>query len=498
MKRLYLFATVMMLCLLVLPELSHAQSDNPLIRGRVWLDTNQDGLQTGNEPGYADVLVELYKASDNSYVTSTNTIGGVPGQRGRYEFTNLELGTYYVKFIPPDGYRLTVQGAGNGNNDSDPDPGTLRTGDIVIDKANASVEHIDAGLIPKDNDGGDGDNEEYQGSIGNFVWCDENGNGIFNIYETGIPGMAVELYKYEDSDWWLIKETVTDRYGMYTFYHLAPGVYKVHFIALGNDKFTIKDAGENDAKDSDANPDGWTDPFTLEPNENNRDIDAGLLCNPMRSCIGNFVWRDCNHNGIQDPGEPGIPDVTVQLFKWGSTDVFRTTKTNSLGIYTFCDLEPGDYYVKFILPNCYVFTKMDQGGSDVLDSDADPVTGKTGKITLTSSNNYNIDAGMYPINGLSKGMASGAETPTEFALGQNYPNPFNPSTTIEFAVPTAGQYTLKVFNTLGQEVATLLDQDLPVGYHMVVFDASKLPSGMYIYRLSGSNVMMVKKMMLSK
>ena len=94
---------------------------------------------------------------------------------------------------------------------------------------------------------------------------------------------------------------------------------------------------------------------------------------------------------------------------------------------------------------------------------------------------------------------NGTETiPTEFNLDQNYPNPFNPATTIQFAVPVSGRYSLKVYNVLGQEVANLIDGEISAGIHNVNFNASSLASGMYIYRFSGSNVNISKKMILMK
>ncbi|MGE5681177.1 MAG: SdrD B-like domain-containing protein [Bacillota bacterium] len=493
MKRVYLCAMVMMLCLLALSGFTRAQGPNPQINGRVWLDLNKNGLQTGNEPGVAGVEVQLINVSTGLVIRTTTTIDGSPGQTGRYSFQNIPYpDTFIVKFIPPPELTFTEQNAGNGNNDSDPNPLDGETGYIIILGANASEEHVDAGLIP----GEDGGNEENNGSIGDLVWCDENGNGIQDIFEKGLPWVTVRLYEY--GNYHPIKETTTDRYGNYSFDNLYPGIYRVRFIAGGYGAFTQMDAGDDEALDSDADEFGWTDDFYLAPGENNMDIDAGLLCKALKACIGDFVWKDCNMNGQQDPGEPGMPCITVQLYQWGSTDVFRSTVTNSNGKYSFCGLEPGDYYVKFILPDCYRFTVKDKAGvNDTLDSDADPNTGKTDKITLTGTNNFSIDAGMYPTN-LSKGIVRGPEIPAEFALQQNYPNPFNPTTTIEFAVPADGQYTLKVFNALGQEVATLLNEQIPVGYHMVVFDASRLPSGVYIYRLSGNNIVMVKKMLLAK
>jgi len=91
-----------------------------------------------------------------------------------------------------------------------------------------------------------------------------------------------------------------------------------------------------------------------------------------------------------------------------------------------------------------------------------------------------------------------SELPTEFTLSQNYPNPFNPSTQIEFSIPAVGNYQLKVFNIIGEEVASLVNNELAPGMYSVSFDASKLASGIYIYRLAGQSVNITKKMILMK
>jgi hypothetical protein len=89
--------------------------------------------------------------------------------------------------------------------------------------------------------------------------------------------------------------------------------------------------------------------------------------------------------------------------------------------------------------------------------------------------------------------------PNVFALGQNYPNPFNPTTNIQFTVPSDGRATLKIFNTLGQEVTTLFDGVATAGeYHQATFDASHLASGMYFSQLVFGGKMQVKKMLLLK
>lgn len=88
--------------------------------------------------------------------------------------------------------------------------------------------------------------------------------------------------------------------------------------------------------------------------------------------------------------------------------------------------------------------------------------------------------------------------PTEYQLTQNYPNPFNPSTTIRYSVPRAGLVSLKIYNTLGQVVATLVNAQQEVGTYSVSFDASKLSSGIYLYNLTSGSFSQTKKMLLVK
>ncbi len=88
--------------------------------------------------------------------------------------------------------------------------------------------------------------------------------------------------------------------------------------------------------------------------------------------------------------------------------------------------------------------------------------------------------------------------PQEYTLSQNYPNPFNPSTSINFSIPKSGLTTLKIYNVLGQEVATLMNKELTAGSYSVDFDARDLSSGMYIYTITNGDFEISKKMMLLK
>jgi hypothetical protein len=88
--------------------------------------------------------------------------------------------------------------------------------------------------------------------------------------------------------------------------------------------------------------------------------------------------------------------------------------------------------------------------------------------------------------------------PSGFALDQNYPNPFNPSTAIRFALPSPGRAVLKVYDILGKEVRTLADGEMAAGMHSVVFDATGLGSGMYLYRLQSGDYLETRRMLLLK
>jgi hypothetical protein len=90
------------------------------------------------------------------------------------------------------------------------------------------------------------------------------------------------------------------------------------------------------------------------------------------------------------------------------------------------------------------------------------------------------------------------ELPDHFSLSQNYPNPFNPSTTVAFEVPTAQHVRLSIYDVLGREVTTLVNNQLPRGVYSVVWNGAGLQSGMYVYRLTAGSFSAAKAMLLTK
>ncbi len=115
---------------------------------------------------------------------------------------------------------------------------------------------------------------------------------------------------------------------------------------------------------------------------------------PEPAELGDYVWIDENRDGIQDESEPGFPDVEVELYN--CQDEFITSMlTDEYGNYLFTGLMPGDYYVKFIKPEGYEFSPMDQGGDDALDSDADADGYDVCTNLESGESDLTHDAGLY-------------------------------------------------------------------------------------------------------
>ncbi|MBC8041890.1 MAG: T9SS type A sorting domain-containing protein [Rhizobacter sp.] len=123
---------------------------------------------------------------------------------------------------------------------------------------------------------------------------------------------------------------------------------------------------------------------------------------------------------------------------------------------------------------------------------AAPVVARDNLTTLSAEVSIGLPGGTSAADALPDAK------PSSFALQQNYPNPFNPSTTIRYQLPISGEVSLKVFDVLGREVATLVDTKQAAGNYIVRFSASKLSSGVYFYRLQTGGAVLTKKMLLLK
>lgn len=109
-----------------------------------------------------------------------------------------------------------------------------------------------------------------------------------------------------------------------------------------------------------------------------------------------------------------------------------------------------------------------------------------------------LEKGVHPDSATSVRKMPDGLIPAHFKLSQNYPNPFNPTTQINYSVPRNGQVSLKVYNTVGQEVATLFDGIQKAGNYIATFDGANLAGGVYFYRLNSENITITKKLVLMK
>ena len=114
-----------------------------------------------------------------------------------------------------------------------------------------------------------------------------------------------------------------------------------------------------------------------------------------------------------------------------------------------------------------------------------------------------VNANIHATNCYVEGLETGIETvdnilPTDYTLSQNYPNPFNPTTQISFSTPNQGFIRLTVYNLIGQEITTLVNEELSAGNYSVEFNAENLSSGIYFYTLNTSGFTTTKKMILMK
>jgi hypothetical protein len=202
--------------------------------------------------------------------------------------------------------------------------------------------------------------------------------------------------------------------------------------------------------------------------------------------LGNYVFADEVIIARQTRGF-----VVMDYENDGDKDIVTMNeRLENNGITVFLNDGFGNFTTR---ENCY-FPHADGKPWSIIASDFD-LDGRTDiAITSTTDSLYFI----YNLGGGTVGIQEEEiiEIPTSFSLTQNFPNPFNPTTTIQFSLPKAGDVTLKVYNLLGEEVKTLVNEYKQIGNHSVQFNANSLASGIYFYRIQAGSFVETKKMIL--
>ena len=282
-------------------DFGYAALSGGSIGNEVWDDLNADGIRQGGEPGLNGVVANLFLGGTQ---IDTRTV-----TNGAYLFAGLAPGTYEVRIDPttlPTGYAATTAGANSGNTQSS----VILSGD--------SDTSIDFGYAA-------------DGSVGDTVWHDLDGNGLIGAFELGIDGVTVEL---QDGAGTVIDSDVTSSGGVYSL-TAAPGSYNVVV-----DPTTLPSGANSGTQLNPTTPASL--PVVITSNSIRDDVDFGYA---TTATIGDRVFNDLDGDGLPDAGEPGIGGVTLILTDLSDSST-TTVATAANGDYNFTGLAPGSYTVQ--------------------------------------------------------------------------------------------------------------------------------------------------------
>ncbi len=298
-----------------------------LIQGNVLEDTTGNGV--GDTP-IAGAIVQLYSDPNGDGDPSDGVVLAevLSTSTGAYEFDRTPAGigitqdNYVVVEIDPAGMRSVS----DGDNSSDAGGDVANRAGPIGASDNFVPVTVGQGEVDADNNFVD----SRFGSLAGRVWLDEDLDGILDTEETGLTGVIVEL---KDSTGTVLERQVTDANGNYLFSNLLADDYQVDVFDA-----SIPNGLDNTAGVAGVDPKA----VILATGENRRDVNFGYIPDaPTEGVIGDRVWADANGNGIQDPGEAGISDVTLSL-RDASGVVIDTTTTNENGDYLFTNVTFGD------------------------------------------------------------------------------------------------------------------------------------------------------------
>ncbi len=417
----------------------------------VWLDENANGIQDAGETPVENATVSLL-FSDGSPATDMdgNPVADVTtGTDGVYHFTNLAPGDYIVQVTPPPGYAPTPSQTADPNTDDnsdsniadEPTPGVYASGVVTLTVGGEPTGELFADGSP-DQDGNpdaDGNMTVDFGfvevvSVGSLVWQDDNNNGIQDAGEPPIQGATVILLDgagnpiTQDASGNPINPVTTGSDGVYNFANLPPGDYIIQVSPpAGFTPSAVQQPDPNTDDNTDSNiadepnpgefrsgvvtlsvggeptgenfADGSPDQDGNRDDSGNMTVDFGFVPTANLGSLGDLVWWDKNHDGIQDAGEPGIEGVALTL----TDGVTLHATTDANGVYTFTDLVADVYTVTVDASNFqaggplanWTPSPAKVGSDDAVDSDGDETTHDYSVTLGAGENNPNIDFGFY-------------------------------------------------------------------------------------------------------
>ncbi|MGV8858300.1 SdrD B-like domain-containing protein [Rhodoglobus sp.] len=314
----------------VTPDVVSVELDLASIGDYLWFDVNNDGVQGAGEPALEGVKVTVVYAGADGIFGNTDD--------ETFPRTTDENGLYLVNQLPGGLYRVTV------------DASTLPAGmtpSYDLDGTTVTPNGIWQGTLAENDRKRDVDfGYTGTGSIGDFVWFDQNKDGVHDANEPGLPGATVTaVFGGLDGDLSTTADNITyttstDDDGKYTVGLLPAGPYTVTVSDLPTGYVVVSDPNGGTSASS-------TTSLTAGQNRVNQDFGyAGT------AAIGDYVWIDRNGDGIQEGTEPGIYGADVELTWFGEDGVLGggddgvfTTTTDGNGAYSFPNLLPGNFSV---------------------------------------------------------------------------------------------------------------------------------------------------------
>jgi len=360
---------------------SQVQNETYDLSGFAWEDLNGNGIREIEEERTADIRVKLLDDA-GAIVLEMMT-----DSDGTYSFRGLDTGSYQVEFMVPLDSEITLNNQGTDTElDSD-----VRAGAVTeIMDLTADVSGVNLGYY-------------YPGVLTGWVWLDYNNNGIQDTQEPGTNNYIINLYEGNGN---FLERAFTNfndvgEQGYYIFRNLTPGDYYIQVFSQQGVSYAPANATD-DEMDSDItgkNGPGTSDIIQLESRSFIDKIDIGLILEP--ATIGDRLWLDVNADGVQDAGELGLNGITVGLYNINDELVAETITSadeGEDGFYSFEEMYPTEYYVKFELTEEYVISPSDIGGDDSADSDINNSNGYgTTSIFLLSpgETDFDVDGGVY-------------------------------------------------------------------------------------------------------
>jgi photosystem II stability/assembly factor-like uncharacterized protein len=360
---------------------------------------------------------------------------------------------------------------------------------VLVDFTNANIIYAESqyGNLGKSTDGGNNFNGATNGISGNEptnwdtpVIMDPNNNNIL-YYGTDY------LYRTTNSagNWTKVSPQLTDytsgsRLGTITTIAVAPTNSDVIYVGTDDSHVWVSsDNGSTWIEISDGLPIRWVSRVAVDPaNENIVYVTFNGLKwkdpqpHVFRSTDKGTTWSDISSN---------LPDAPVDAFAVDPVEPSRLYLGNDVGMYVSFNSGQSWWVLGEGLPVLPI------GDIEIHPTTRELVAGTYGRSM------YKIDLNLIPAN-----IESSEPVVSGFHLEQNYPNPFNPSTKIKYTIAQTTNVVLKVFDILGNEITTLVNEEKPAGNYGVDFKATDLASGIYLYKLIANEFSETKKMILLK